>query len=417
MHLLKNINKFTITLLIFILNGISFQIYAQSAKPANDVLGRMGGNVISTGVPFLLIAPDTRIGGMGETGVAVENDINAQHWNPAKYIYSPNNFGFSVSYSPWLAGLNVNDIYLLYLAAYGKVTDKDGLSGSLRYFSMGSMEIRNEEGDLITDYKPHEFAFDLAYERQLIPDLSMAVTGRFIFSDLSTSTTRESKPGLAGAADISLFYHKKLRANKLNFSQIAFGLNISNIGNKISYSSSMARDFLPANFRTGIAYTMKIDPYNQFIFAIDFNKLLVTTPPIYKTDENGAIVYDEVTGEPIIEKGRNPKTTTAASAVFTSWFDAPTGFVEELHEYIVNLGIEYSYNNLLFVRTGYFNESQYKGRRKYMTFGIGIKYSVFSIDAAYILPLNSRNHPLQNTLRFSISFDFNKNGNKVAKRN
>lgn len=416
MTIIKRVNTFVITALIIFLSGNFTQTYAQRASTRNDILGRLGSNVISTGVPFLLIAPDTRIGGMGEAGVAVEGDMNAQHWNPSKYIYSPNNFGLSVSYSPWLAGLGVNDIYLLYLSAYGKVTDKDGISGSLRYFSMGDMEITNEEGELITDYTPHEFALDLSYERQLIPDLSMAVTGRFIYSDLSTSTTTENKPGLAGAADISLFYHKKLRAEKLNYSQIAFGLNISNIGNKISYSSSMERDFLPANFRTGIAYTMKIDQYNKLVFALDFNKLLVTTPPVYKTDENGSIIYDEVTGEPVIDKGRNPKTTTAASAVFTSWFDAPGGFVEELHEYIVNMGIEYSYNDLLFVRTGYFNESNYKGRRKYMTFGIGIKYSVFSIDAAYILPVNSRNHPLQNTLRFSISFDFNKNGNKVAKK-
>lgn len=390
---------------LYLLLGNSFDSFAQTT---NDILGRQREqNVITTAVPFLLIAPDTRIGGMGETGVAIKNDANAQHWNPAKYIYSDKKFGIGLSYSPWLAGLNVKDIYLLYLAGYYKITEKDAISASIRYFSMGDMEIVDELGQKVTDYDPHEFALDAAYSRELIPNLSMAITGRFIFSDLSTATnTQNNKPGMSGAADISLFYQKKLRAQKIAGSNIAFGVNISNIGAKISYSNSIERDFLPANFRAGIAYTLDIDKYNRFVFAFDINKLLVPSPPVFQTDTNGLIQIDPVTGEPIIALGRNNKKTSSAAAVFTSWGDAPYGFTEEMSEFNLNLGIEYSFQDLLFIRTGYFNESKYKGNRKYMTFGIGVKYSVFAIDAAYILPVTTRNHPLENTLRFSISFDF-----------
>ena len=176
---------------LLILSCLFSPFYANAQKQEvhikNDLWGRIGHNVISTAVPFLLIAPDTRIGGMGETGVAVENDNNAQHWNPAKYIMAEKDYGVSVSYSPWLAGLGINDIYLLYASAYGKVTDKDAISGSIRYFSMGNMELTNEEGEPITHTHPHEFAIDLAYSRELVPDLSMAVTGRFIYSYLSTT--------------------------------------------------------------------------------------------------------------------------------------------------------------------------------------------------------------------------------------
>ncbi len=399
-------SKQTISLIAIIIFCLFNNNIQAQTKTKDDILGRMGSNVITTAVPFLQIAPDTRIGGMGEAGVAVLNDANAQHWNPAKYICSDNQYGFSVSYSPWLAGLHVRDIYLLYASGFGKFTSNDALSGSVRYFSMGNMEITNEEGEVQQNYKPHEFAIDLAYSRQLIENLSMAVTGRFIYSNLtSVNPNRENKPGLSGAADISLFYLHKFKTNRLYSSNIAFGLNISNIGAKISYSSSSERDFLPANFRVGIAYSMNIDKYNRLVFAFDINKLLVPTPPIYATDSNGVVIINQTTGKPVIDKGRDPNISSA-EAVFTSWGDAPGGFKEEMSEFVLNVGLEYSYNNILFIRTGYFNESQYKGRRKYFTFGVGLKYSVFAIDAAYILPVGTKQHPLENTLRFSISFEF-----------
>jgi hypothetical protein len=372
-------------------------------------------NAITTAVPFLLICPDSRIGGMGETGVAVLNDPNAQHWNPSKYIFSENKGGFSVSYSPWLLGLGVKDIALMYLSAYGKITDMDAVSGSLRFFTMGSMDITNMYGDKISEDKPHEFAFDLTYTRRLIDDLSMSVTGRFIQSKLArqgSDNTQSIKPGLSGAADISLFYTHKFKTSKLKESRLNFGLHISNIGAKVSYSTSnYQRDFLPANFRVGIAYSMKIDDYNQLTFAFDLNKLLVPSPPEYARDDNNYIMRDSA-GEPIILKGKRTSSTSVVGAVFTSWGDAPGGFKEEMFEFIQNIGIEYAYNNLFFVRTGLFNEARSKGDRKYMTLGVGLKYSVFSIDGTYIVPLNAKNHPLSNSMRFTISFEFGEKGRR-----
>ena len=379
-------------------------VYSQNAKNALGQEYSKLSNPITTAVPFLLIAPDSRLGGMGEAGAAVLGDMNAQHWNPAKYLFSENNGGFSVSYSPWLAGLDVNDIYLLYLSGYAKVSKMDAISFSLRFFSMGKMELRDMTGEKIgPDVTPHEFAIDAAYSRMLVEGLSMSVTGRFIYSKLSNySPTQDIKPGLSGAADISLFYQKKFKSRKMHAHNLNLGLNISNIGAKITYSEIRdMRDFLPANFRLGIAYDMHFDKYNRMTLAFDVNKLLVTTPPAFRRDTNANGTVDIV-----VDKGRDPYKTSAAAAVFTSWGDAPGGFSEEMKEFILNFGLEYAYNDLLFVRAGYFNEAKTKGARKYLTFGVGIKYSVFAIDASYILPVASRTHPLANTLRFTLSFDF-----------
>ncbi|MDR0368851.1 MAG: type IX secretion system outer membrane channel protein PorV [Bacteroidales bacterium] len=381
----------------------SWNTYAQ--KGSEVILGQTN-NAITTAVPFLLIAPDSRIGGMGETGVAILGDMNAQHWNPAKYLFSENIGGFSLSYSPWLAGLHVRDIYLAYLSGYYKITKMDAVSFSLRFFSMGKMDLTDINGYFIIQAHPYEFAIDAAYSRMLVENLAMSVTGRFIYSNLSTySSTGDLKPGLSGAADISLFYTKPFRPGKLHKHNLNVGLNISNIGAKVSYSDiNIYSDFLPANFRLGIAYDMFFDKYNKLTLAFDVNKLLVTTPPVYLRDTNGFIVMEN--DIPVVDRGRNPYTTSAAAAVFTSWGDAPGGFREEMNEFILNFGLEYIYNDLLSMRTGYFNEAKTKGARKYITFGVGIKYSVFAIDASYILPVASRSHPLEHTVRFTLSFDF-----------
>ena len=405
----------SVTTFIFVVVTMG-KVYSQ-----NTVIGQdQKRNVITTAVPSLIIGPDSRIGGMGEAGVAVGNDINAQHWNPAKYVFLDNVFGIGLSYSPWLAGLGVNDIYLAYLAGYVKVSSMDAVSFSLRYFSMGEMELTDYEGNIIAKASPHELAVDGAYSRILLDNLSLAVTGRFIYSKLSNYSAYgnqdEIKPGLSGAADISLLYTKKLRSDVVESSNIAWGLCISNIGAKISYSkSSTFRSFLPANFRTGIAYTLGLDKYNKLTFAFDLNKLLVPTPPLYETDSNGLLVRDP-DGTAKIAKGKDPQKTTAAEAVFTSWGDAPGGFGEEMREFIQNVGIEYGYNDIFFIRTGFFNEAKTKGNRKYITFGVGLKYSMFSIDASYILPVSTRNHPLENTLRFSLTFDFGAGKNKNPSR-
>ncbi|NLK56518.1 MAG: type IX secretion system outer membrane channel protein PorV [Bacteroidales bacterium] len=378
-----------------------------------DALGRLRANAVMTAVPFLMIGPDSHLGGMGEVGVAIPNDLNAQFWNPAKYVFSPNTGGISISYSPWLFGLGLNDINLAYLSGYYKITKMDAISMSLRYFSMGKMELRDYEGNNPLGenvyVNPHEFSIDAAYSRKFTPQLSMAIAGRFIYSNLTTvsnvsPTTEGVKPGISGAADIALFYQKNLKAEKLHKSIIGFGLNISNIGAKISYSSSMDREFLPANLRIGTAYTMYIDKYNSLTFALDLNKLLVPTTPIYATDSFGVVLRD-ADGNAIIEKGRDHRKSSVVGAIVTSWYDAPGGFVEEMSEFIINLGLEYGYNDLLFIRAGYFNEAKNKGNRKYLTAGVGLKYSIFILDASYIIPVNERNNALENTLRFTLSFD------------
>lgn len=403
---------------------VFFTTMIGSAQNRNQILGQKS-NAITTSVPFLLIGPDSRIGGMGETGAAVLDDANAQHWNPAKYLFAQKDFGISLSYSPWLYGLGVHDIHLLYLSAFYKATEMDAVSFSLRYFSMGSMDITNAIGDVVKSDRPHEFAIDAAYSRMLMKkdreELSMAVTGRFIYSHLSSwNVTQDIKVGMAGAADVSLFYTKRFKPGKLYKHNFNLGLDISNIGNKISYSKLriIERDFLPANFRLGFAYDMWMDKYNKFTFAFDINKLMVTSPPVWEY-EDGQIKLDK-DNLPIVAQGRNPYRTNPALAVFTSWFDAPGHrdpndsskfigrFAEEISEFILNFGVEYAYSDLLFVRAGYFNEAVNKGARKYLTIGVGIKYSVFAIDASYIIPVASRTpSPLANTLRFTLSFDFN----------
>lgn len=389
------------------------EVYSQKGILGQD----RGRNVITTGVPSMLIGPDSRVGAMGEAGVALDNDINAQHWNPSKYVFMDNLFGLGFSYSPWLAGLGLNDIYLAYLSGYAKVGKMNAVSFSLRYFSMGDMEFTNYQGDPIGRYSPREFAVDAAYSRKLIDNLSAAVSFRFIYSQLSNYSSYGGdqsgiRPGMAGAADVSLFYKKDLRADKVESSKIAWGLCISNIGSKISYSkNSTYRSFIPTNFRTGIAYTLGMDKYNKITFSFDLNKLLVPTPPLYKTDSSGFIMKDP-DDQPILAGGRKPGS--AAEALITSWFDAPGGFAEEMEEFIQNIGIEYGYNDIFFIRTGFFNEAYSKGNRKYITFGVGVKYSMFSIDASYILPVKSR-HPLENTLRFSLTFDFFNKKNQPSK--
>lgn len=386
---------------------------------------------LTTAVSFLQIGPDARIGGMGEAGVAVPNDASAQHWNAAKYAFSDKKFGISATYSPWLAGLGLGlqDIYLTYLSAYTKLSALDAISFSLTYFSLGSMDITNYEGEIIfSDVKPHEFAFDAAYSRKLTDDFSMAVTGRFIYSNLTTvsdisTTTSDLRPGLAGAADISLFYQRELNASKLYKSLIGAGLTISNIGNKISYSSNMEKDFLPTNFRLGLAYSMYINKFNEIILAFDVNKLLVPSTSIYRIDtvqnSDGSYSYPKVLDQAdAIIKAKRPEDVSVIEAIYRSWLDAPGGISEELDEFILNFGVEYIYNDLFSVRCGYFNEAKTKGARKYFTFGAGLKYNIVTIDASYIvaLPVDglSGTHPLKNTVRLSLSFDINGPDSKAS---
>ena len=380
--------------------------YSQVIDGGHNYLGQEL-NTITTAVPFLQVAPDSRSGAMGDMGVATSADVNSQHHNPSKYVFNKNIFGVSVSYSPWLRKL-VNDINLLYLSTYWKITDYDALSFSLRYFSLGDIQFTDMYGQSMGSQKPNEFAIDLSYSRKLIDQLSIAITPRFIYSNLTAGQYvegQETNAGLAGAADVSMFYEQDFALGKSNMnSTLRAGFNISNIGNKISYSSgTLRRDFLPTNLKLGISYAIDFNEHHTLMAGVEINKLLVPTPPQYAVDSNGRIQYDAA-NNPIIKYGKNPDVSVA-QGIFQSFGDAPGGALEEFREVNWSVGLEYSYRNLLFVRAGYFFEHPTKGNRQFITIGAGIHYSIFGLDLAYLFTVD-QHHPLENTLRFTLTFDF-----------
>lgn len=352
-----------------------------------------GARIISTGVPLLIIAPDARSGAMGDVGVASKPDANSLHWNAAKLAFMENQTGVSFTYSPWLREL-VSDIELLYLGGYYKVNERSTLGASLTYFSLGSIDFFDQEGMATGTYKPNEFAMDLAYTMKLNENFSISLTGRYIRSDLTQGQnvgTTQTHAANAGAADLGLYYQKAIKATRP--SEYALGLQISNLGSKISYSDNMDSEFLPANLRLGGRYTTNLDQFNQISVMMDFNKLLVPTPPVYN-DSTGAIFA-----------GMDPNVGVFQGAI-QSFYDAPNGFKEEIQEISLSIGAEYWYNKVLALRAGYFYEAKNKGARQYLTLGAGIKYNVMGLDISYLIATSAlNNNPLKNTLRVGLNFD------------
>lgn len=393
----------------FILLGTA--VFSQGSQ-TNDLLKNKL-NTITTAVPFLLIAPDARGGGLGDAGAASSPDANSMHWNPAKYGFIDKDFGFSVSYSPWLHKL-VNDINLAYLGAYKRINKRQVVSMSLRYFSLGNITFTNETGQNIGQYKPNEFSLDASYCFKFTNEVSGAIALRYIYSNLTGGIYvggAQSRAGQAVAADISVYYEKPIDVKGME-TKFTLGANISNIGNKISYTENLDRDFIPTNLRLGFGYEMNFDKNNSLALLLDFNKLLVPTPPIYQLDSTGKYVYD-VDGNKIIEKGKDPNVGVVRGMV-QSFYDAPDGFKEEMKEINIAVGLEYWYAKQFSIRAGYFNEASTKGNRKYITLGAGLRYSVFGLDFAYLIPVTQRN-PLENTLRFSLLFNFDKVKSKKEK--
>ena len=352
-----------------------------------------GARIVSTGVPLLIIAPDARSGAMGDVGVASKPDANSLHWNAAKLAFMQNQTGVSFTYSPWLREL-VSDIELLYLGGYYKVNERSTLGASLTYFSLGSIDFFDNEGMATGTYKPNEFAMDLAYTMKLNENFAISLTGRYIRSDLTQGQnvgTTSTHAANAGAADLGLYYQKAIKAEKP--SEYALGLQISNLGSKISYSDNMDSEFLPANLRIGGRYTTQLDQFNEISIMMDFNKLLVPTPP----------VYDDETGQ--IFAGMDPNVGVFQGAI-QSFYDAPNGFKEEIQEISLSVGAEYWYNKVLALRAGYFYEAKNKGARQYLTLGAGIKYNVMGLDISYLIATGQlNNNPLKNTLRVGLNFD------------
>lgn len=360
--------------------------------------------VITTAVPFLLITPDARSGAMGDAGVALSPDANSVHWNPAKLAFIDTEIGFSVSYTPWL-GKIIKDMSISYLSGYYKITREQAVAVSLRYFDLGDIFFTDEFGVDNGQFSPRELGVDATYSRMLSEKFGIGVTARYIHSNLTgnfSSSTVEARPGQSASVDISVYYTKDIITSGKN-STLAFGGVISNIGQKLSYSNEDNNDFIPGNIRLGGAFTTNLDLFNTLTIALDFNKLLVPSPPVFAFNSDGSIATDS-NGDPIIRRGRNPDRSLL-SGTFGSFGDAPDGFSEEMKEITMSLGLEYWYNDIFAGRAGYFYESEDKGNRKYFTFGVGFRYQLFGVDFAYLVP-QQQNNPLAETLRFSLVFNF-----------
>lgn len=358
-------------------------------------------NPVYTGVTSLSIAPDARAGALGDVGVATEPDVNSQYWNPAKYPFNIARAGVSMSYTPWLRQL-VSDIDLINLAGFYRIGDYSAVSASLTYFSLGEVFVENE-----MTIKPYEMALDVAYSRMLSETFSAAVALRYIHSDLQYNYAEDMSPGSAFAADIAMYYNNYVILGNREC-MLGLGLNVSNIGTKISYDDGATNEFIPTNLRLGASLLIPIDEYNTISFSADLNKLLVPTRPTYSQflEENG---YKEGDNSYFSEYQTWLESTgyndiSPISGIFKSFSDAPGGFSEELKEIYGGIGVEYCYNQQFSVRGGYHYENEYKGNRKYFTVGAGFRMNVFSLDAAYLVS-TAQSNPLDQTLRFSLSFD------------
>lgn len=349
-------------------------------------------NPVQYGVTSLAIAPDARAGALGDVGVATEADANSQYWNPAKYPFNVARAGMSVSYTPWLRKL-VNDINLANVAGFYRIGNYNALSASLRYFSLGQVMLGEEENAM--SIKPYELAVDLAYSRMLTECFSMGVGLRFIYSDITYDYTSESKAGKAFAADIAMYRlgYFQTRSRECSF---AWGININNIGSKISYGGDDNSEFIPTNLRVGINMTIPFNAYNKMSITADANKLLVPTFPKQKADETDEDYTERVQ--------REYYDVSPITGIFKSFADAPGGFKEEMQEIQWSMGLEYTYNDRFMARVGYHHEAENKGNRKYMTFGAGFHLSIFTVDAAYVFS-TSQSNPLDQTMRFSLGFD------------
>lgn len=360
-------------------------------------------NPVLTGVTSLTIAPDSRAGAMGDVGVATDPDVNSQYWNPAKYPFAISPAGFSLAYTPWLRQI-VSDIDLANLVGYYRIGDYQAISGSLTYFSLGDVYAENYV------IRPYEMAVDFAYSRMLSETFSASVGLRFIHSDLQYNYDEDITSGQAFAADIALFYTNYVMLGRREC-MLNFGLNASNIGSKISYDGGNTNQFIPTNLRLGASLMVPIDEYNTISFSADVNKLMVPTKPSYRqflNEEFGEEFEDDSYSyaseyQSWLDAGGYNEISPIAG-IFQSFADAPGGLREELQEIYWGAGVEYAYNNQFFLRGGYHYENEYKGNRKYFTLGTGFKMSVFSLDAAYLISM-SQSNPLDQTLRFTLSFD------------
>jgi len=386
----RNLIFFTGLHLFLLLNVVPCSLSAQSLPTGQEIKF----NPISTAVPFLTITPDSRHGAMGNVGAATSPDANSQYLNPSKYAFAEEKFGVSVSYTPWLRKL-ADDINLACVSGFYRLDENQAIASSLRYFSMGDVNLTGTDQQVLGTVNPSEFAVDFSYSRKLSPYFSGGVALRYIRTDLSGGYGQNTySAGNAFATDFSFFYNKSWKGD-VQERTFAAGINFSNIGSKISYNQGETKQFLPANLRIGTCYTNAFDRDNSLSFSLDLNKLLVPTPSIKTSgggNGNGIVLPDSNSGKSVID------------GIFSSFSDAPGGMKEELEEVTVSAGLEYWYSKKFALRAGYFNESRNKGNRKFFTAGVGVKTRICAFDFSYLMP-TAQNNPLANTIRFTVLFD------------
>lgn len=370
-----------------------------------DINGECRPNVVLSAMPFLRITPDARAGGMGDVGVATSADPNAMHFNASKLAFADQNMSFAATYTPWLRALGLQDVYMAYLTGYKKIDELSTVGFAFRYFSLGEINFTSLQGLPQGTGRPRELEFGFAYARKLSEKLSTSLTAKYIYSNLASGQNIggiDISSANAFAADLSVTYKSPVEMTAEG-GDFTFGMAITNLGSKVTYTQNPTRDFLPTNLGIGAALDLDFDEYNSITFALDVNKLLIPSPqsPTF-LDGSENPNYDSSPRDSIADY----RQKSTFGALFSSFGDAQGGFGEEVKEYAVGLGFEYWYDKQFAVRLGYYYENELKGDRNFLTVGAGIKYNVFGIDISYLVPTNNRRNPLDNTLRFSLIFDF-----------
>lgn len=387
-------NKIIALIAVVLVSGST--VFGQNGSISSNQIAGGTVNTITTAVPFLRIAPDARASAMGDIGIATSADAASVHWNPSKLIFADKPKSLMFAYTPWLRNL-APDIYLANATGYKQLNDKQAIGMSLMYFNLGSIQFTDLQGIDAGTFNPREMKLDVAVSNKLTDDLALSLAVRYIYSNLASGQESGGsviKPAHGAASDISMFYNKDTEVEGYN-ANYAFGMNISNIGSKISYTQNTIKDFIPMNLGLGGAFTLELDEYNKFTFASDINKLLVPTPSTTDLGSNGIPDYKEL---------------SVPAGLFTSFNDAPGGFAEEMREFIISVGGEYLYADQFAFRGGYFHEAATKGNRQFISGGVGMKFNVLAIDVSYLVSTNGQATPLDKTFRFSLTFDLEQTG-------
>ena len=404
------------SIIIFIaaILAIPFAMKAQIFDPVKGCVIDNNGNCVSntllTALPFLRITPDARSGAMGDVGIALSPNSNSMHFNASNLVFSEDQSGCSFTYTPWLSNLNLDDIFLLYISGFYKLDENSALGGGIRYFSLGDIEFTDNKGGPLGTGRPREGEFSIAYARRLGDKLSASLTGKYVFSNLASNQNVNGQDIItakAFAADLGLNYRTKTTMGGYK-GEWSFGMALTNMGSKVSYTrDNVVKDFIPVNMGLGSALRLDLDQYNSLTFALDFNKLMIPTPVASQTlDANGNVIpnpeYDCCPKNDIADY----REKSLFSGMLGSFGDAQGGLREELKEVSISFGAEYWYDKQFAFRGGYYYESAEKGNRRYFTVGAGVKYNIFGIDLSYLIPTSTIPNPLDNTLRFSLLFDF-----------